>query len=50
MKYRHQLAAPTEKDGKIKTVTFHRTDNHIEAQRRVYRNICYIEGKRKGGN
>ena len=34
----------------MKAATFLRTANNIEAQRRMYRNIRYMEGKVKGSS
>ena len=48
--YRTQLALAKEEAGEIKAATFLRIANNIEAQRRMYQNIRYMEGKVKGSS
>ena len=38
-----------EEAGELKAATFLRNMNHVEAQRRLFRNIRHMEGKVKGG-
>ena len=49
LEYRTQLALAKEETGELKAATFLRNMNHVEAQRRVFRNIRHMEGKVKGG-
>jgi hypothetical protein len=49
LEYRTQLALAKEEAGEIRAATFLRQMNHIEAQRRLFRNIRHMEGKIKGG-
>ena len=46
--YRTQLAIAKEEAGEMTAATYLKTRNRIEAQRRLYRNIRYMEGKIKG--
>ena len=48
--YRTQLALAKEEAGEMKAATFLRIANNIEAQRRMYLNIRYMEGKVKGSS
>ena len=48
--YRTQLALAKEEAGEIKSATFLRISNNIEAQRRMYLKIRYMEGKVKGSS
>ena len=50
IEYRSQLALAKEEAGEIKAATFLKNQNHIEAQRRLFRNIRHMEGKIKGGS
>ena len=50
IEYRSQLALAKEEAGEIKAATFLKNQNHIEAQRRLFRNIRHMEGKVKGGS
>ena len=49
LEYRTQLALAKEEAGEVKAATYIRNLNHIEAQRRLFRNIRHMEGKSKGG-
>jgi hypothetical protein len=46
--YRTRLAIAKEEAGEMTAATYLKTRNRIEAQRRLYRNIRYMEGKIKG--
>ena len=50
IEYRSQLALAKEEAGEIKAATFLKKQNHVEAQRRLFRNIRHMEGKVKGGS
>ena len=49
LEYRTQLALAKEEAGEVEAATYIRNLNHIEAQRRLFRNIRHMEGKSKGG-
>ena len=49
LEYRTQLAIAKEEAGETKAASYIRNLNHIEAQRRLFRNIRFMEGKTKGG-
>ena len=49
LEYRTQLVLAKEEAGEIKAAIFLRNMNHVEAQRRLFRNIRHMEGKIKGG-
>ena len=49
LEYRTQLALAKEEAGEIKAASFLRNMNHVEAQRRLHRNIRHMEGNLKGG-
>ena len=50
IEYRTQLAMAKEAAGETKAASYLRNINHIEAQRRLFRNIRHMEGKQKGGS
>ena len=50
LEYRTQLAIAKEEAGETKAASFLRNMNHIEAQRRLFRNIRHMEGKTRGGS
>ena len=47
--YRYRLANAKEEAGEIKAAIYLRNYNRMEAQRRLFRNIKYVENKIKGG-
>ena len=49
LEYRTQLALAKEEAGEIKAAAYLRNMNHVEAQRRLFRNIRHTEGKIRGG-
>ena len=49
IEYRHHLAIAKEEAGEIKDITYLRSLNRVEAQRRIHRNIRVMEKKLKGG-
>ena len=50
LEYRTQLALAKEEAGELDAAVYLRNVNHIEAQRRLFRNIRHMEGKIKGGS
>ena len=48
--YRTQLALAKEEVGELDAAVYLRNVNHLEAQRRLFRNIRHMEGKIKGGS
>ena len=44
------MALAKEEAGEIKAASYLRNMNHVEAQRRLFRNIRHMEGKTKGGS
>jgi len=50
LEYRTQLALAKEAAGELKAAVYLRNINHIEALRRIFRNIRHMEDKVKGGS
>ena len=50
LEYRTQLALAKEEAGELKAAVYLRNVNHIEALRKIFRNIQHMEDKVRGGN
>ena len=50
LEYQTQFTMAKEEAGEIKATVFISNDNHIEAQRILFRNIQHLQGKSKGSS